>query len=287
MIIDIFTYTQATPNAPFGIEALIEAAKCARLDGIAVTDRGSSCRAREYAAVAQRENFLVLHGVELETNGGRVVAFPAVIDDDYVSEDWRSLGENPEVEAVLEYFHERGGIVIARDIYNRGEGLKDRVYSAKDSNGRGFDGVDTVSVYRRRIDNELSIEAQQVLKVPACAGSGVFDEIQDIGHCATLFAQQIMDQKSFVAAMMGTAHWACALRDLGPACPMGSEPKSEDNERRVDSRRPRHDRGDRREGRGRDNGRRDGRRDGGREGGRSERRPNNRRNNHRRSPRSE
>lgn len=281
MIIDVFTYTQATPNAPFGLEALIEAAKCARLDGIAVTDRASSCRAREYAEIAQREDFLVLHGVELETSSGRVVAFPSVIDDAYVSEDWKSLGENPEVEDVLEYFHERGGIVIARDIYNRGEGLKDRVYSAKDSNGRGFDGIDTVSVYRRRIDNELSIEAQQVLNVPACAGSGVFDEIQDIGHCATLFAQQINDQAEFVSAMRGTAHWACALRDLGQACPMGSEPKPEEREHRMDSRRPRRENGERRDHRSRDNG---GRRDNRRDSGRSDSRHGNHRGNQRRRP---
>ena len=254
MIIDIFTYTQASPNAPFGIEALIEAAKCARLDGIAVTDRASSSSARKYAEIANRADFLVLHGVELETSSGRVVAYPAAIDDAYVSEDWGSLGEAPDLESVLEYFHERGGIVIARDVYNRGEGLKDRIYSAKDSNGRGVDGVDTIAVYRRRIDNELSIEAQQVLNVPACAGSGVFDSLQDIGHCATLFAQQITDQASFVAAMRGQAHWACALRDLGEACPMGSAPKPEENRAemrhgREDRRDDRNDRNDRRGGR--------------------------------------
>lgn len=246
MIIDLFTYTNASANAPFSIDTLIEAAKCARLDGIAVTDRASSNHAREYAEAGVREDFFVAHGIELNTAGGKVVAFPATIDDEYLSEGWRCLGETPEIEDVLEYFHERGGVVIARDIFNRGEGLKDRVYSARDSHGHGFDAIDTVAVYRRRIDNELSIEAQQVLGIPACAGSGVFDDLEDIGHCATLFAAEIQDQASFVAALRSPLHWACALRELGAACPMGSAPAAEDDDRRRDDRRGDRRRDDRR-----------------------------------------
>ncbi len=234
MIIDVFVYSDATESAPFGIASLIEAGKCARLDGIAITDRASSHRARDYMEAGRRADFLVIHGLELNTTAGRVVAYPSEIDDAYLAEDWRSLGACPEPESVLDYFHERGGIVIARDVYNRGEGLKDRVYSIRDSNGRGFDGVDTIAVYRRRIDNELSIEAQQMLGVPACAGSGVFDLLEDMGHCATLFAQQIEDQASFVEAMRAPLHWACALRDLGEACPMGSAPRPDDGEDRRD-----------------------------------------------------
>ena len=261
MIIDVFVYSDATESAPFGIASLIEAGKCARLDGIAITDRASSHRARDYMEAGRRADFLVLHGVELNTSAGRVVAYPAAIDDEYLAESWRSLGENPDPESVLEYFHARGGIVIARDVYNRGEGLKDRVYSIRDSNGRGFDGVDTIAVYRRRVDNELSIEAQQMLGVPACAGSGVFDLLEDMGHCATLFAQQIEDQASFVEAMRAPLHWACALRDLGEACPMGSAPRAEDSEDGRDG--GRRNRDDRRGGRRDDHhgGRRDDRRE--------------------------
>ncbi|MBQ9394072.1 MAG: hypothetical protein IJU23_00940 [Proteobacteria bacterium] len=248
MIIDLFTYTNATSNAPFSLETLIEAARCARLDGIAVTDRASSSRAREYADIAAREQFFVAVGIELKTSAGIVAAYPANLDDEFVNEGWRSLGDMPEVEDVLEYFHERGGIVIARDVYNRGDGMKDRVYAARDSKGHGFDAIDTVAVYRRRIDNELSIEAQQVLGIAACAGSGVFSDLQDIGHCATLFAADIHDQASFVSALKSPLHWACALRDLGDACPMGSAPAVEDHERRYEDRRNSSDRrgGDRR-----------------------------------------
>ena len=270
MIIDLFTYTNASENGAFSLETLIEAAREARLDGIAVTDRATSSRARDYAAVAAREGFFVAQGIELKTSSGIVAAFPAEIDDEYVSEGWRCLGETPNVNDVLDYFHERGGVVIARDIYNRGEGFKDRVYSAKDSRGHGFDAIDTIAVYRRRIDNELSIEAQQVLGISACAGSGVFSDLEDVGYCATLFASEIKDQASFVAAIRNPLHWACALRDLGEACPMGSAPKTEDEDRRRDDRRGEH-RGDRRGGHrdderryGRERGERGDRREGGR-----------------------
>ena len=167
----------------------------------------------------------------------------------------------PTAESVLDYFHQRGGIVVARDVYNRDEGMKDRVYSAKDSRGRGFDCVDTLAVYRRRIDNELSIEAQKVMGVGGCAGSGVFDDLSDIGYCATLFADQVTDH-------------------LGQACPMGVPPRYDEavEERSVrsdeGSRRPRRGGDDRRDGRnrGRDDRRRDRRDDGSddRRGGRGQ-----------------
>lgn len=284
MIIDIFTYTHASPNGAFSLEALINAARAAHLDGIAVTDRASSRRAREYADIAARENFFVAIGVELETSSGKVTVFPAAIDDEFVAEGWRTLGETPVLEDVLDYFHDRGGIVIARDIYNKGEGLKDRVYSARDSKGRGFDAIDTLAPYRRRIDNELSIEAQQVTGLPACAGSSTLGDIELIGHCATLFADKIHDQASFIAAMRAPLHWASALADLGAACPMGTPPKTEDDgdrrrefrgERRGDARRDRRD-GDRRDGNRRDSRGRD-RRDGDR-GGRRDRNRDGRRN---------
>lgn len=234
MLIDIFTYTQASPNAPLSIESIIEAAKAAGLDGIAVTDRRASSMARDYCDIARRENFFLVHGIELETAQGRVVAFPEQINDEYLAEGWRCLGEAPEVEDVLEYFHERGGIVVARDVFNRSEGLKDRVYNARDSKGRSFDAIDTIAAYRRRIDNELAIEAQQVLGIPACAGSGAFDNPDDVGYCATLFANPIHDQASFVAAMRNPLHWSCALKNLNDACPMGSEPVTEEHPHRRD-----------------------------------------------------
>jgi hypothetical protein len=253
MLIDVFTYSQATENATFGLDVLIEAARNAHLDGIAVADRSASRHARAYLEAARREGFFVAIGLELQTNSGRVVVYPAQIDDEYVSEGWRSLGETPSIEEVMEYFHERGGIVVARDIYNRGEGMKDRVYSAKDSKGRGFDAIDTVSASRRRIDNEMSIEAQQTLGIPAVAGSGVYDNLSDIGHCVTMFAGDIHDQASFVAAMRSPMHWACALRDLGDACPMGAPPRADSNddrhERRAGGRDDRRGRSDDRRGR--------------------------------------
>lgn len=236
MLIDTFAYSSSTPGGAFSVEELIEAARRARLDGVCVTDRASSSRAGEYIEVARRAGFLLITGVELETDVGRVTSYPLQVDEEYLSEAWRSLGERPTAESVLDYFHSRGGIVVARDVYNREAGMKDRIYSVKDSRGRGFDSVDTLAAYRRRIDNELSIGAQKVMGVGGCAGSGVLDDLSDIGHCATLFADKIADQASFVAAMRGVLHWAVGLRDLGAACPMGVPPRHDDGGEEVKKR---------------------------------------------------
>ncbi len=258
MLIDIFTYSAATPGGAFELGELIGAARAAHLDAIAVTDRAASAHARAYAETARRAGYPVFVGLEIETQIGRVTVYPAQIDDAFVSESWRELGECPSAEAVLDYFHARGAAVAARDAYNGDGGMKDRVYSVKDSRGRGFDCIDTLSADRRKIDNELCIEAQKVMGVGGCAGSGVLDDLSDIGSCATLFADAITDQASFVAALRGALHWAAALRDLGRACPMGVPPRYEEESergggerrRRDDGRRnDRPDRGERRGGR--------------------------------------
>ena len=238
MIIDIFTYSKASTNASFSVNELIEGAKSAHLDGICVTDRVVSSHAKDLVMAGKNAGLFVGVGLELETAAGRVVAYPKNVDDEFVGEAWKCLGDKPQAEDVLNYFHQRGGIVIARDIYNRGEGMKDNLFHIKDDEGRGFDGVDTIAAYRRRIDNELTIEAQQVAKMPACAGSGAFESIDDIGCCATLFAASIADQAQFVEAMQSRSHWACTLRDLADACPMGSAPKLDDDrdDRRSDRR---------------------------------------------------
>ena len=246
MIIDVFTYSNASPDAAYTVEELIDAAKNAGLDGVCVTDRNISSHAKNLVAAGKNAGFFVGVGVELETTAGRVTAFPKTLDAELVAESWKNLGEKPDPESVLDFFHSRGGIVVARDVFCHGEGLKDRVHSVKDSHGKGFDVVDTIAHYRRRIDNELSIEAQNVLGVSACAGSGVFDDIQAMGSCATLFVKKIRSQADFVDAMKGDKHWACTLRELGDACPMGTPPRSEDEDRRDDRRRDDRRRDDRR-----------------------------------------
>lgn len=250
MLIDIFTYSAATPGGAFELGELIGAARAAQLDAIAVTDRAASAHARAYAEAGRRAGFPVFVGLELETQIGRVTVYPAHIDDEFASESWRELGECPSAEAVLDYFHARGAAVAARDAYDGDGGMKDRVYSVKDSRGRGFDCIDTLSARRRKIDNELCIEAQKVMGVGGCAGSGVLDDLSDIGCCATLFADAITDQASFAAALRGALHWAAALRDLGHACPMGVPPRyEEENERSCGDRRRRNDRSERGDGR--------------------------------------
>ena len=228
MIIDIFTYSDASNDAAFSAETLIDAAKNAGLDGICITDKNASAHAKKLVAAGKNAGFFVGIGLEITTTAGRVTVFPKTLDADFLVESWKTLGDFPDPADVLNFFHEKGAVVVARDVFNRGEGLRDAVHRVKDTQGRGFDGVDTVAAYRRRIDNELSIEAQNVLGVPACAGSGTFDDIKTIGTCATLFTKRIRSQADFVDAMKNEKHWACTLRDLGDACPMGTPPRTDE-----------------------------------------------------------
>ncbi|MFA5623685.1 MAG: hypothetical protein WC966_01325 [Bradymonadales bacterium] len=262
MLIDLFTYSKATRGGLFGIEALIEAARCAHLDAFCITDREQSAHAYDIQRIAEQFDYFVGIGLEIETSAGTLVIYPEKIDDDFVSEEWREyLGDYPDPQITIDYFKERGAAVVARNIYDQGKGFKDRIFSLN-----GIDAIDVVSATRRRIDNELALEAQQRLAKPGVGGSGVFDLLDEIGHVATLMRAPSYSQERLVASLCQDDLWPISLRPIGDACPLGAQ-----RDARPMQGRERDYRGSERRGR------RDERRTDARKGDRRDRRDNSRR----------
>lgn len=219
MLIDLFAYSKATQGAIFGIEALIEAARCAHLDAFCITDREVSSHAYEILRIAERFDFFVGIGLEIETSAGPLCVYPEHIDDEFVNESWRDyLGDYPDPQVTIDYFKERGAAIVARNIYVQGSGLKDRIFTLRD-----LDAIDVLSASRRRIDNELAIEAQQRIAKPGVGGSGVFDVLDEIGHVATLLRYDSYTQEQLVSSLCSKDLWAVSLRPIGEACPQGAQ----------------------------------------------------------------
>ncbi len=271
MLIDVFTYTHVTPGGELDINTLIEQAKEVGLDGICVTDREVSVHAQELVDAGAEADFFVGVGLEIAVENGVLVCFPPSIDEFLIHETWRQLTTfgSPTAAEVMDLMDGIGGAVIARSVYGpQGTGMRDSVFTL-----RSLAGIDALSPTRRRIDNELAMEAAIAMGVSAVAGSAAFTSPDEVGAVATLFGTPVTSQAELVAALQRHATWPVALSDLEGRAPTGGEARSRgqgersddrrgsrDDNRRGGSRRP-NDRGDRRGGRSRDSNRRGGRRD--------------------------
>ena len=76
MLIDLHTHTHPlSHDSLLSADELIEAAKAARLDGVCLTEHDFFWDPTEVAALRKRHNFLVIPGIEVNTEDGHIVVF--------------------------------------------------------------------------------------------------------------------------------------------------------------------------------------------------------------------
>lgn len=76
MLIDLHTHTHPlSHDSLLSPDELIEAAKAARLDGVCLTEHDFFWDPTEVAALRKRHNFLVIPGIEVNTEDGHIVVF--------------------------------------------------------------------------------------------------------------------------------------------------------------------------------------------------------------------
>ncbi len=222
MLVDFFTYTDATEGGVLSIDEILAAAKAQGLDGVCVVDREHSRHAQTLVEAGQAHGLFVAVGVEIATEDGLAVAFAPQIDQVLLHEEWRRLTTcgRPSLQEVVDYFVGLGGAVVAREVYSEVQpSLGDKVFMV-----RGLAGVDALSMRRRRIENELALEAVHALGVAGVAGSGAFRSVEGIGTVATVCGIGLSSQEDVVRALDGRELWPVALRPMGSALPLGSVP---------------------------------------------------------------
>jgi len=200
VLIDLHTHTYPlSHDSLLSPDDLIVAAKEARLDGICLTEHDFFWEHDSAADLGKRHGFLVIPGIEVNTEDGHIVVFGLE----------RFVYGMHRVNELAQLINDAGGGMIAAHPYRRQlpfelrhEGdwsdTLDRavanpayqhISAIETSNGRGSER-----------ENQFSRELSERLLLPAVAGSDSHTR-DDVGRCATEFDRPINNLTDLIAEL--------------------------------------------------------------------------------------
>lgn len=207
MLIDLHTHTHPlSDDSLLSPDDLIEAAKAAGLDGVCLTEHDFAWDPDKLRDLARRHDFLVLPGIEVNTEDGHILAFGL----------YRYVYGLHRVAALARAAEAAGGALVAAHPYRRqlpfepnhgahstgsrqawSEALERaaanpayrHVAALEARNGRGGDR-----------ENLFSQELCDRLGLPAVAASDAHDP-RDVGRCATEFGRRIAGPEDLIAEL--------------------------------------------------------------------------------------
>ena len=220
MLIDLHTHTHPlSHDSELSPDQLIEAAKQAGLDGVCLTEHDFFWQHENAADLARRHNFLVIPGIEVNTEDGHVLVFGL---ERFVFGMHRTAGLARLVE-------EAGGAMVAAHPYRRqlpfellhaeqpdaealsvalGRALANPVYqlahAIETHNGRG-----------QIMENEFARTVGERTGRPFCAGSDSH-QADDVGRCATAFERPIGGLANLITELRAGRVQPVVLREAEP-----------------------------------------------------------------------
>jgi predicted metal-dependent phosphoesterase TrpH len=211
VLIDLHTHTHPlSHDSLLSPDELIEAAKAASLDGACLTEHDFFWDHDEVAALSKRHSFLVIPGIEVNTEDGHILVFGL---DRFVYGMHRLHELARMVEAA-------GAVMIAAHPYRRQLPFELRhegdwthaleravanpacshVTAIESQNGRGSDR-----------ENAFSTEVATRLNLPTVAASDAHER-KDIGRCATEFERKVTGLEDLIAELKAGRFRAVVLR---------------------------------------------------------------------------
>jgi predicted metal-dependent phosphoesterase TrpH len=199
-LIDLHTHTQPlSHDSLLTADDLIDAAKAAGLDGVCLTEHDFFWEPEKVAELRKRHDFLVLPGIEVNTEDGHIVVFGL---EHYVYGMHRMHELSRLVEAA-------GGVMIAAHPYRRqlpfelrndgdwSEALERaianpayaHVTAIESYNGRGSER-----------DNAFAHEIAARVSAGEVAASDAHS-LKDVGRCATEFERPITDLADLITEL--------------------------------------------------------------------------------------
>jgi hypothetical protein len=225
VLIDLHTHTHPlSHDSLLSPDQLVEAAKAAGLDAVCPTEHDFFWDHAEVEALSKRHNFLIIPGIEVNTEDGHIVVFGL---DRFVY----GMHRMHELARLAETV---GAVMIAAHPYRRQLPFELRhdgdwtdaiepaaanpayahVTAIETYNGRGSDR-----------ENAFSAELAARLKLRATAASDAHER-KDIGRCATEFDGKITGLEDLITELKGGQFKSVVLRQ--PATkPSVTRPKTD------------------------------------------------------------
>jgi len=207
MIIDLHTHTKPWSDDSFlQPHELINRAKQTGLDGICLTEHDWFWDSDAVARLAEEHDFLVLPGVEINTEEGHLLVFGV---EEY------SFGMH-RIDYLKRIVDEVGGFMILAHPYRRQFWGNEDILAAVERYCRrpGFRLIDTIEVLNGRgsvRQNEFSQELCERLNLRGVGGSDAHF-FSDIPSSATFFQRKITSLKGLITELKAGRFRAVDLR---------------------------------------------------------------------------
>ena len=212
MLIDLHAHSRSLSwDSDLDADELVERARAAGLDGLCLTEHDYFWDAAELRALGRRHDFLVLPGVEINTEDGHFLCFGI---DRYVYGMHRS-------RELAAHVARAGGACIAAHPYRRQmPWTPERESEYADALARaGANPAYTACVAMERlngrgsaVENDFATRLCDAMGLPSVAGSDAH-AAADVGRCATEFQSRIEDVEGLVAALKAGRFRPVSLAD--------------------------------------------------------------------------
>jgi predicted metal-dependent phosphoesterase TrpH len=211
MLIDLHCHTFPLSNDSFLTpDQLIERARAAGLDGVCLTEHDSVWEPHKLRELAQRHNFLIIPGIELNSEDGHILVFG-------LNRQVTGMRHLPQLAQIVT---EAGGAMVAPHPYRQLTPLLPMdddfwtVALERAAANPAFQHVCALEAINGRATQDENIFSWQLcarLGLPAVAGSDAH-EPSDVGICATRFQRTIADLEDLVRELKAGRFHAVNLR---------------------------------------------------------------------------
>ena len=196
MIIDLHTHTLPwSDDSNLEIPELIHMAKQAGLDAICLTEHDWFYDKNASARLSQEHDFLILPGVEVNTDDGHFLVFGV---------EKYSFGMQ-RTEYLKRVVDEAGGVMILAHSYRRNFHTDDNIQASVEQYCqtpifRFVNIIETLNGRASERQNKFSQELCHRLNLKGVGGSDAHS-ISDIPSCATLFERKISNVEELIAEL--------------------------------------------------------------------------------------
>ena len=200
MLIDLHTHTRRYSwDSDLTPDELVDLAKRAGLDGVCITEHDFFWDHDQVRELSKRHDFLVLPGVEINTDDGHMLCFGL---QGYVYGMHRALELSEHVQRV-------GGVVVAAHPYrrqmpwNQEDEVEYEQALAKAAANVAYAecaAMERVNGRGSEFENGFASAVCDRVGLPGTAGSDAH-QAHDVGRCATEFFDRIEDLEGLIAGL--------------------------------------------------------------------------------------
>ena len=200
-------HVRAGQEGPLDLTTLLQSASTSGLDGVLVVGEGVAPRLTA-ASEGEQPPVQVYCAVELDSELGRLVCVPGVIDTWFTEGGWNELpkGDNGfEGAALIDAFNQRGGTVFVAQPFDR-----DLSHDCREDAFVGHEGLSAVVVTsspRHTTSNERAAAAAITAKLPGAGGSASPPGGPRFGSVATLFPKAPLNQSGLISGLKSGRFW--------------------------------------------------------------------------------